>query len=112
PLALLRDLVETVLPARSRLRPILDRLRTLPGTSADSVFVKDVRGRYLFMNDAGAALLGRSAPQVVGRRDADIFDSPTLSEEVRASDEAVLRTFRPTLYLNGTRAAGVARLFM
>src|SRR6185436_7424933 len=65
PLAVLRGLVESVLPARSRLRPVLGQLRSLPGTEQDSLFVKNAAGHYLFMNDAGAALLGRTAQDVV-----------------------------------------------
>ncbi|MCC6739241.1 MAG: PAS domain-containing protein [Planctomycetia bacterium] len=64
------------------------------------------------MNAAGASLLGRIPSAVEGRLDAEIFDRPTLLEEVRASDQAVLRTRRPCLYLNATRVSGAPRLFL
>ncbi|WP_170162365.1 sensor domain-containing diguanylate cyclase [Caldimonas tepidiphila] len=37
------------------------------------VFAKDPQGRYLFVNQAAADVIGLPAAQIVGRRDTDIF---------------------------------------
>ena len=42
------------------------------GTS-DALFVKDRQGRYLMINSAGAQLLGKSAEEVVGKDDLELF---------------------------------------
>lgn len=39
----------------------------------DAVFVKDLKGRYVMINGAGARQLGRSPEEVVGRDDAELF---------------------------------------
>jgi PAS domain S-box-containing protein len=65
------------------LRAILDA----PGDL--EVFVKDAQGRYLFINRAGAALLGRTAAEIVGRTDEELF-SPETARALRGSDLAVL----------------------
>ncbi len=95
--------------AADRRARLLDELRRRHADARDAVFVKDAEGRYLLMNAAGAALLGRTPEQVVGHSDAEIFDTPTLVEEVRAADEQVLRTGRPFFYCNTHRVTGRAR---
>jgi len=85
---------------------LLDELRRRYADARDTVFVKDADGQYLFMNPAGAALLGRTPAQVVGHADAEIFDTPTLVEEVRAADQQVLRAGRPFFYCNTHRVTG------
>ena len=41
--------------------------------TTDAVFVKDLQGRYLMMNSAGAGFLGRSVEEVLGKNDAELF---------------------------------------
>jgi PAS domain S-box-containing protein len=38
-----------------------------------SVYAKDEQGRYLLINPAAARVLGRTAAEVLGRVDADLF---------------------------------------
>ena len=70
----LRALVAAAAPKPSRIEGILESMRRRYAESADSVFVKDTQGRYLFMSAAGAALLRRPVQEVVGRLDSEIFD--------------------------------------
>jgi DNA-binding response OmpR family regulator len=105
----LRAIVEGVAPAGTWLDAIVESMRRRYAGSGDSVFVKDPLGRYLFMSAAGARLLERPVADVVGRLDTEIFDGATLLEEVRASDQEVMRTGRHYLYLNTMRVGGVTR---
>jgi PAS domain S-box-containing protein len=50
-------------------------LRELFEGSRDGVFVSDSQGRYLYVNPAGAALLGYSGEALVGRTVAEIIDA-------------------------------------
>ena len=109
-LARLRRLVEAVLFTRPD--AALKEVRRRYAASLDAVFVKDIHGRYLYMNTVGVALLGRSPDEVIGRFDSEIFDEATLLEEVRGSDSEVLRTGRPYIYANTTRTAGDARTYL
>lgn len=64
-------------------------LRAITEGTTDSVFVKDVDGRYLMINAAGADFVGRSADDVIGRTDADLFPAKD-AERIRATDRAVI----------------------
>ncbi|MEK7469088.1 MAG: response regulator [Planctomycetota bacterium] len=99
---------------RPAFRPdeLLESIRRRYSSSSDAVFVKDTKGLYLFMNTTGASLLLRLVPEIVGRLDSEIFDRATLIEEVRASDQEVLRRRRHYLYVNATRNPGTARTFL
>jgi PAS domain S-box-containing protein len=50
------------------------QLRELFDGSRDGVFVSDADGRYLYVNPAGAALLGYGDDELVGRTVAEIID--------------------------------------
>jgi two-component system CheB/CheR fusion protein len=62
----------------------------IDGTS-DAVFVKDAAGRYVMLNRAGAAIVGRAMDQVLGRDDRDLFDAAT-AERIMAADRQIMAT--------------------
>lgn len=56
----------------------------------DAVFVKDLQGRYLMINSAGARFIGRPVDQIVGKTDLELF--PLQSARVlMENDRSVLR---------------------
>jgi len=55
----------------------------------DAVYVKDRQGHYLMVNAAGAANLGYTPDQLVGRTDPEIF-AGQLGERLRHSDQAIM----------------------
>ena len=57
--------------------------------SPDAIFVKDLEGRYILCNEAGARAVGRSVAQVVGRTDSEIV-SPEQARAFAADDRRVL----------------------
>lgn len=73
---------------RNRSREFLERiLNTIP----DPVFVKDAAHRFVLVNDALCALIGRSAKEIIGRRDADFMPREE-AEAFVARDDLVLAT--------------------
>ena len=63
-----------------------DLLRVVMDGTTDAVFVKDLSGRYLMVNRAGALALGKSVEDVVGKDDTELFraeDARQLMEEDR-----------------------------
>lgn len=82
----------------------------IEGTS-DAIFVKDLNGRFLLINSAGARMLGHTASEVVGRRDAELLTS----ESVRAIEELdrrVMQSEQPWTSTEQVMVNGAIRLFM
>ena len=78
-----------------RMRSMLFRrehlLRSIMQNLSAAVYVKDLDGRFQLVNPFCAELLGHSAEQLVGRRDAD-FVPAELAADYRRNDEEVVRT--------------------
>jgi PAS domain S-box-containing protein len=52
----------------------------------DPIFVKDLTGRYDFINTAGAEVIGKSIEDIIGKRDSELF-SPEIAEKILSSEE-------------------------
>jgi two-component system, cell cycle sensor histidine kinase and response regulator CckA len=72
-------------------------LRSVIDGTSDVVFVKDLAGRYVIANAAAAAIAGRSAEEMIGRTDEDIFPRE-VADRVRAADANVLATGEAQTY--------------
>ena len=79
--------------ARARLAEQSDLFRAVLDGTTDAVYVKDLQGRYLMINPAGAAMLGRDVGAVLGKDDAELFE-PDDAERVRREDREVLAAGR------------------
>jgi len=77
--------------AREALEASNALLNTIIEGTGDAVFAKDVDGRYLLMNSAGARALGYTPAEIVGRTDADLL-SPETARVFREADLRVLET--------------------
>ena len=51
----------------------LDLLTAIVESSEDAIFAKDLQGRYLLFNSAAAKALGKTAGEVIGHDDRDVF---------------------------------------
>jgi diguanylate cyclase (GGDEF)-like protein len=78
-------------PTDTSLAPALARLLEAQAERSGVLLaVKDAaNGRYLHVNGAMAAFLGRPAPAIVGQTDADLFD-PGVATALRAADQTAL----------------------
>jgi PAS domain S-box-containing protein len=65
--------------------------------SSDSIFVKDLDGRYRFYSDAAAAEIGRRADEVIGRDDIELF-GPDIGARLQANDRAALAAAGPLAF--------------
>lgn len=63
-------------------------LEQLLEATTDSIYVKDLEGRYLLLNSATARLIGRPAQEIVGRTNSELL--PEVADEVAAHDSEVL----------------------
>jgi two-component system, cell cycle sensor histidine kinase and response regulator CckA len=108
-LAVVRDISEreraqhALVESHSLLRAVVE------GTS-DAVFVKDLDGRYLMINTAGARLLGKTVDEVVGQNDLALF-APDAARAVVDHDRQVIAAGALQTFDECLTAAGVTRTY-
>src|SRR4051812_26030429 len=68
-----------------------DLLEAVIQATPDAIFVKDIAGRYVLVNDAFARFIGKSPSQIIGRHDLELYDRET-AELFIESDKKVLST--------------------
>jgi len=104
--------VQRQLLIRSReLQHSVSLLRGITEGTTDGVFVKDLQGRYLMINSAGAAFAGRSADEIVGKTDLDLFSADT-AEVVRQKDRQVLTQGVTQTFEESGTSNGVCRVYL
>ena len=86
-------------------------LRAIAEGTTDAVYVKDLSGRYLMINPAGAGLLGRTVEAVVGTDDTQLF-SPETARAIMDNDRAVLQARQTLSFEDVGTAAGTTRTYL
>ena len=79
--------------------------------ASDAVFVKDLKGRYLMINTAGARFLGKTVEEVIGKDDRALFSEDT-AHAIMEGDRLVIATEEPQFYERTSTVAGVTRTFL
>jgi PAS domain S-box-containing protein len=69
-------------------------IRAVTDGSPDPVFVKDGEGRIIFANPALLRVYGKADAEVLGRREADLFDPSAMADPIAAHDREVMRQGR------------------
>ncbi|MGH8190187.1 MAG: PAS domain S-box protein [Rhodanobacteraceae bacterium] len=89
----------------SGLHRLAELAQLLCERSHDPVFIKDAEHRYRFLNEAAAALFGRRATDVVGRRDSELQPGPeALAYE--ENDRVCLDRDLPTMFRERQKMPG------
>jgi PAS domain S-box-containing protein len=71
-----------------------DILQAVIHATPDAIFVKDLEGRYVLVNEAFARFIGRSPEDIVGRHDLELYDPETARRFIE-TDRQVLVTGEP-----------------
>src|SRR5208282_3376800 len=90
---------------------LLSLLQGITEGTTDAVFVKDLQGRYLMINSAGARFLGRSIEEVIGK-DASALFSPESGRQIMERDRTVLQSGESCTYEEVGVAAGRTRTYL
>ncbi len=85
-------------------------LNSIVQGAADSIYAKDVDGRYISINQAGAEYFGRPIDEVIGKTDLELMDADVVKEFVRY-DRQVLRSGDPVTYESRGTIGGSNRYF-
>jgi PAS domain S-box-containing protein len=108
--AIVRDVTERQRAERALVESHSLLNAVVEGT-ADAVFVKDLLGRYLMINTAGARFLGKTVNEVLGKDDRALF-TPDTAEIVRDGDRRVLARGVSQHFEETATAAGVTRTYL
>ncbi|MCT9096640.1 PAS domain S-box protein [Haloarchaeobius sp. HME9146] len=81
------------------------RLDAIVSNALEAIYVKDVEGRYRFINEHGADYFDMAADEIIGKTDFDLFDAES-ARQIRTMDERVLagkenRISEATQYIDG-----------
>ncbi|HRE90971.1 MAG TPA: PAS domain-containing protein, partial [Myxococcota bacterium] len=85
-------------------------LRAVVEGAQDAIFIKDLEGRYLMVNEACARLFGRSEAEVIGRLDTELLE-PRDAVTILATDARIRETGQPQSYEETLTLLGQPRTF-
>src|SRR5580765_7165169 len=71
-----------------------DILQAVIEATPDAIFVKDLEGRYVLINEAMARFVGKPAAEIVGKHDLEVYPEETARGFIEA-DKQVLATGQP-----------------
>ena len=74
-----------------------DILQAVIDGTPDAIFVKDLAGRYVLVNDAAARFLGRSPEEIVGKKDFELYPEETARQFIE-DDRQVMATGLPQAF--------------
>ncbi len=100
-----------LLVSSHELQKNLTLLQGITEGTTDAVFVKDMQGRYLMMNTAGARFLGRPVQEILGKTDTELF-IPAVGRTIMERDRKVVESGETKTYEEFGTAAGVTRLYL
>jgi two-component system cell cycle sensor histidine kinase/response regulator CckA len=109
-LAVVRDITERQ-RAQQALVESHNLLHAVIEGTDDFVFVKDLQGRYLMMNAAGARALGRTVDEVVGKEDWDLFPREIVGEIIER-DHRVMGTGVSEVFEESPMGGGSTRTLL
>jgi PAS domain S-box-containing protein len=89
----------------------LSLLRGITESTTDAVFVKDLEGRYVMINQAAARFVSRKVEQVLGQNDLVVFE-PGTARSVMERDRQVIATGASMTYEQVSSAGGTERTFL
>ena len=97
--------------AEEKLKKSYDLLQAVMEGTTDAVFVKDLQGRYLMINRAGAEAVGKSADEVIGKDDVELFDYED-GREVMDDDREIITTGETRTTEDTKTTDGVTQTFL
>jgi PAS domain S-box-containing protein len=95
----------------SKLQASHDLLRSIMEGTTDSVYVRDLDGRYLRINSVAARRLGKAVEELIGERTTGLV-SPQTIQKFRDDDKKVLGSGKEATLEVKVTANGIAQTFL
>ncbi|MEN6584848.1 MAG: PAS domain S-box protein [Sulfuricella sp.] len=108
--AIIRDVTKRK-RAEEALAQQKDFIRHVIDTDPSLIFVKDVEGRFLLVNQAMAAIYGKSPEDLVGRKGEDFIPDKEEVHIYLQADREVITKRRKTISVSPTSLSGYERWF-
>jgi PAS domain S-box-containing protein len=108
--ALVRDITERK-RAEEALRNSHNLLHAIVEGTSDAIYLKNLEGRYLMINSAGARVLGKTAEDVIGKDDRALF-APDTARVIIERDRRVMMSGASQVFEEPATAAGVTRTYL
>ena len=86
-------------------------LQAVIEATPDAIFVKDLEGRYVLVNDAAARFLGKSPDDIIGKRDLELYPEETARRFIE-DDRRVLATGQPQAFEGVATGPGVTQAYL
>ena len=77
-----------------------DLLNSIIQSASDSIYAKDLEGRYITINEAGAKFLGKTIEEVVGKTDEELLGSQ--GRRIMNWDDKLFESGKAVVYENRT----------
>ncbi len=85
-------------------------LQVITEGTSDAIFIKDLEGRYLSINPAGARMLGKTIEEIVGKDDMDLLP-PEIACQLRENDSHAIASGTTQVYEDVLPVAGQWRTY-
>jgi len=85
-------------------------LDSVVSQTTDGIFVKDLAGRYILVNQGAATFVGKSMSDILGKDDTDIFDADSI-DIIQEKDRTVLVSGMVTTHKEYLHIQGEAAIF-
>src|ERR1700693_1466134 len=87
-------------------------LRAILEETTDTIFIKDLQGRYLLVNKVGARNFGKSPEELIGKDNSILELPPETAKEIEESDRRVIHAGETLTYEIKVNIEGVPRTFL
>lgn len=110
--AAFNTMLATIAARDAALRVSQSLLTNIADKSSAVIYVKDLEGRYLMVNERLRKVLPPGSPDPIGHRDADIFDDDVV-QAIREGDRRALESFHSYIYEEGVPdSTGMVRTYI
>jgi PAS domain S-box-containing protein len=97
--------------AEERLRENYQIMQAVFEGTSDAIFVKDLQGRYVMINSAGARVFGKSPEEVIGKNDTELFAAESVGQ-IQRHDRQVLTSGGTQSYEETGTVLGATHTFL